>query len=138
RRRRSAAMIQRSLMLAATVAMFVTQAPTVAVAGGVIIHGRELAEKTYTMPNRLDEECDERCRDYMMVLEHIFESDDARISRAVDARGEALSFEMLDDPEAFGLDPNMGSEGGCAASGGSLFAAFGALALLRRRRRRSA
>ncbi len=99
-------------------------------AGGVITHGRD-------RPNLIvDGACDAECQELHSWVMELYDSRDAMIAQRADALGfEVLTLEMLDQPEVFGVAPQAEAQGGCAASGGSLFAGLVGLFLLRRRRR---
>ncbi|MEL6547000.1 MAG: hypothetical protein AAFQ82_20405 [Myxococcota bacterium] len=104
---------------------------SVAMAGGVITHGRD---NDHILRS---EECDQVCMDLADWAAQVFESRDAFISRRADELGQdEVTLEMLDAPEQFGVEPEPGE--GCAASGASLGTVALALMLLRRRRRKFA
>lgn len=102
-------------------------------AGGVITHGRESVEHDTITHDPCDAECHE-LRHWVMEL---YEGQDAMVARRADWLGLELTLEMLDDPEGQGVAADAEAQGGCAATGGSLFATLASLWLLRRRRSRT-
>ena len=102
--------------------------PMSAHAGGVITHGDVDPDRDLVI-----EHCDRSCQEVELLVDEIFNGRDATLSSLADSRGLEGTLDLLNQPGRFDIDDPR--EGGCAASGASVFAALGAALLLRRRRR---